>query len=668
MRHISLTTRLIVTTRQLCSGSESLLRASITSLVVASFLTGCSAMNTLGINDPALSSFIDENRDRAYAGVALGNAQVSLGAGSEGLSTESSSGTGAQLRLGYDVNHSMAVEVDTSWLGSSKHSITGQSGEPATRVEYSTASVSALLYGLRGAQTRYGQMGFSVFGRLGFAQQKTSSNLAGLNGTESVPLVGVGAEYGFANGVALRSDITRFDNNATLFGLGFIYRFGAERRNAVVIAKAPEAAMSEDPVYVFNRLRHGEKIVEHYHGPLAQRDDQSDPNLQYVSNSSKRTDVRDVGTMNERWRPAMSANDKDRDGVSDHVDNCRDTLRHVTVDRYGCGLFDAELAGVEFENDSLWLEPLARTQLDQLAETLLAFPEAVVQIRAHVYTMNSAKLNLQKSSRRAKAVVTYLQSRGVHERQLKALGVGETQRLETMGVFEWQGRINRVEVVTLPEYDVDVDPQPNAVPRHPVHSKPVHRDPVHRDPVMLQAALPSSPAPEPQSIIAVLDAIGVGKIVPDANATMLALALNKRSKSNGVEVVAPRLMPLPQPGIAPDFALSGVLREVRFGPGSSQLTKKSENALKPLRDSLLNQPDVRVAIMAHTDNIGSTERNKKLSSRRADAVVSYLVSAGIQPERLKAEGYGELLPLVQNVTAADRQRNRRIEVRVLPEF
>ena len=69
--------------------------------------------------------------------------------------------------------------------------------------------------------------------------------------------------------------------------------------------------------------------------------------------------------------------------------------------------------------------------------------------------------------------------------------------------------------------------------------------------------------------------------------------------------------------------------------------------------------------MAHTDDQGDAEDNKQLSVQRAESVVSHLVSLGIERTRLEAEGYGELLPLVQNVTADDRTRNRRVEIRVI---
>ena len=69
--------------------------------------------------------------------------------------------------------------------------------------------------------------------------------------------------------------------------------------------------------------------------------------------------------------------------------------------------------------------------------------------------------------------------------------------------------------------------------------------------------------------------------------------------------------------------------------------------------------------MAHTDNQGNVDDNKALSEQRAESVVAHLISRGVDADRLKPEGYGEILPLVQNLTQADRERNRRIEIRVL---
>jgi len=72
-------------------------------------------------------------------------------------------------------------------------------------------------------------------------------------------------------------------------------------------------------------------------------------------------------------------------------------------------------------------------------------------------------------------------------------------------------------------------------------------------------------------------------------------------------------------------------------------------------------PDLRITIQGYTDSIGSEAYNQKLSERRAQAVVDYLVSIGVSRDRLNAVGYGESNPVASNDTAAGRAQNRRVE-------
>ncbi len=73
-------------------------------------------------------------------------------------------------------------------------------------------------------------------------------------------------------------------------------------------------------------------------------------------------------------------------------------------------------------------------------------------------------------------------------------------------------------------------------------------------------------------------------------------------------------------------------------------------------------PTMRVQIDGHTDSVGTDKYNQKLSERRANAVMKYLVNkVGIEASRLKAVGYGESKPAYPNDTAADRAKNRRVE-------
>ncbi|MBO0160588.1 OmpA family protein, partial [Vibrio parahaemolyticus] len=69
--------------------------------------------------------------------------------------------------------------------------------------------------------------------------------------------------------------------------------------------------------------------------------------------------------------------------------------------------------------------------------------------------------------------------------------------------------------------------------------------------------------------------------------------------------------------------------------------------------------------VGHTDSIGSDAYNQKLSVRRAEAVKAYLVSKGIEENRVYTEGKGEKQPVADNKTSEGRAKNRRVEVEVV---
>ena len=72
-----------------------------------------------------------------------------------------------------------------------------------------------------------------------------------------------------------------------------------------------------------------------------------------------------------------------------------------------------------------------------------------------------------------------------------------------------------------------------------------------------------------------------------------------------------------------------------------------------------------VIAIGHTDSVGTDEYNQKLSVRRAEAVKAYLVSKGIEANRVYTEGKGEKQPVASNKTADGRQKNRRVEIEVI---
>jgi outer membrane protein OmpA-like peptidoglycan-associated protein len=80
---------------------------------------------------------------------------------------------------------------------------------------------------------------------------------------------------------------------------------------------------------------------------------------------------------------------------------------------------------------------------------------------------------------------------------------------------------------------------------------------------------------------------------------------------------------------------------------------------------LLNDnPSMEIELSAHTDSFGSDDYNFKLSDNRAKSCREYLLSKGIDPNRVTSKGYGETQPVAPNDTPENRQLNRRVEFKI----
>ncbi|MEM7437099.1 MAG: OmpA family protein [Myxococcota bacterium] len=110
-----------------------------------------------------------------------------------------------------------------------------------------------------------------------------------------------------------------------------------------------------------------------------------------------------------------------------------------------------------------------------------------------------------------------------------------------------------------------------------------------------------------------------------------------------------------------------VLRsQISFATGSNEILPNSEPLLLEIADTLLRDPSLElVEIQGHTDNRGNFERNMQLSENRANAVRAWLVEHGVEGARLQAKGYGPTRPVVPNITAHNRARNRRVQFKIV---
>ncbi len=108
------------------------------------------------------------------------------------------------------------------------------------------------------------------------------------------------------------------------------------------------------------------------------------------------------------------------------------------------------------------------------------------------------------------------------------------------------------------------------------------------------------------------------------------------------------------------------LQGVTFDFNQARLTPNAETVLDLVSRAFAGQPSLKVEIAGHTDSIGSVGANLTLSQLRAEAVRNYLILKGARPEQLIARGYGKSQLLINPETGdRDRERNRRVELRVL---
>ncbi|WP_296700397.1 OmpA family protein [Algoriphagus sp.] len=109
-----------------------------------------------------------------------------------------------------------------------------------------------------------------------------------------------------------------------------------------------------------------------------------------------------------------------------------------------------------------------------------------------------------------------------------------------------------------------------------------------------------------------------------------------------------------------------LLENVNFKRGTSELEGlETEKSLTELANFLVNNPNVKIRINGHTDNVGDPGLNKGLSIERAGSVRDFLVSKGVEFENLRISGWGGSRPIASNATEVGRSKNRRVELEVI---
>ena len=197
--------------------------------------------------------YADEFTKRFYLNGGIGVSRLDPEGSNDALRISDKTDFGAHLALGYDLSRLLTVEAYVATLGSAEVEFLGTD---AGSVDYTVFGLSAIGYLLNSRsgfflgdddQTGlYRREGLSLYGRVGLGGMDNDSDRVDFRRDHDVHAAfGVGVEYGFANGFALRTELMSLDTDAKYFNVGVLKRFGDVRPAAALAAALPVIAEEE---------------------------------------------------------------------------------------------------------------------------------------------------------------------------------------------------------------------------------------------------------------------------------------------------------------------------------------------------------------------------------------------------------------------------------------
>ncbi len=136
----------------------------------------------------------------------------------------------------------------------------------------------------------------------------------------------------------------------------------------------------------------------------------------------------------------------------------------------------------------------------------------------------------------------------------------------------------------------------------------------------------------------------------------------KEEKLELMEVEEPELIVLTQ---EEEEIVKKAFDNLEFATGKSIIKPESFEALNELLELLKKKPEWKLQLDGYTDNVGSASANIILSKKRAEAVKFFLTSRGLEQDNVKVFYHGPRKPIADNSTEEGRQKNRRVEMKIV---
>ena len=157
----------------------------------------------------------------------------------------------------------------------------------------------------------------------------------------------------------------------------------------------------------------------------------------------------------------------------------------------------------------------------------------------------------------------------------------------------------------------------------------------------------------------------VKALVPHTEVVAAAPATPEQSVSNSLSASQTALTAIDPNNVDVNALVKALnLQIINFASGSSDIPADNKAILDQAVTLLNKVSGVKLNVGGHTDSTGNAASNKALSQRRAQAVVDYLTSKGVDASKLVAQGHGSDQPVAENTTDEGRFKNRRIEFSV----